>query len=69
MTFDVALNRLWPAKTVSMHQKPNPVNPVNPVNPARIYTISKTRQEQDFHDLHDFQDYTRVSLWRAARFW
>ena len=38
MTFDVALNRLWPAKTVSVRQKPNPVNPVNPGNPA--------------HDLH-----------------
>ena len=38
MTFDVALNRLWPATTVSMHQSPNPVNPVNPA-PIFIFDI------------------------------
>ena len=45
----------WPAKTVSVRQKPNPVNPVNPVNPAldlqewqemsRIFTIFTIYQD------------------------
>ena len=41
MTFHVALNRLWHATTVLIHQKPNPGNPVNRVNPARICKICK----------------------------
>ena len=39
MTFHVALNRLWHATTVLIHQKPNPGNPGNPGNPARICKI------------------------------
>ena len=51
MTFDVTLNRLWSAKTVSVRQKPNPVNPGNPAHDLQ----EKTRQEQGLHG-HVYQD-------------
>ena len=47
----MALNRLWPAKTVSVRQKPNPGNPGNPAHDLQ----EKTRQEQGLHG-HVYQE-------------